>query len=180
MKINTQILTAVLMTLASVSAFANPFANVKKDQPLCYEREYSSEHMAKNSKQTVKSMKIKIHRGTEEYDGDQLYLSVEADVKAKGKKDYKHYRTGMACTEENGRLRCSIDCDGGSATLRPSVESPESWMRFENKGFVMYGGCGEEVDENDTVWIEPTKGGDDLFMLKKMDDAKACAAVKGL
>lgn len=178
MKTSFLALTAAL-TLASLSAQANPFTSIKKNQPLCYEREYSSEHMAKNSKQTVKSIKIKIHRGIEEYDSDQLYLAIEADVKPKGKKDYKHYRTGMACREESGKLHCFIDCDGGSATLRPSLEAPQNWMRLENNGFVMYGGCGEDVDENDTVRIEPTKGGDNLFMLKKMEDAKACAAVKG-
>jgi hypothetical protein len=169
-----------IVTLLSLSAFAGPFSNVKKDQPVCYERDYSSEHMLKNSKQTVKSMKVKIYKDKEDSDSEMLYLAIEADVKPKGKNDYKHYRSGMACTQEDGKLKCWIDCDGGNATLRPSLETPETWLRFENQGFTLYGGCGEEIDEEDTIYLEPTKGGDDLFLLKKIEDPKACAAIKVL
>lgn len=168
----------VLGSLISFAASASPFSEVSKDSPICYSSEYSAEHLKKHPKQTVKEMKIKIYKGTEDYDSDQLYLAVQALVKPKGSNDYKPYQTGMACTEIDGRLLCNIDCDGGSAVVRPSMINPGEWMRLENNGFVMYGGCGEEVNEEDSIYLTPTKGGDDLFMLKKMKDQKACKAIK--
>lgn len=174
----TQLLL-ISLTLAAGTAHANKFGEIKKEQPLCFQQEYSSEHMAKHSRQTVKSMKVKVYRGTEEGDEENLYLAVNADILKKGAKETKPYRNGMICSldDKTSGLNCSVECDGGRAQLRMSTTSGDQ-IRFINKGFVLYGGCDGEADE-DTVFLKPNKGGDDVFLLNKMDDAKACSEIQG-
>lgn len=165
--------------MASTAASANTFTDIKVNEPLCFQQEYSAEHLIKHSRQTVKSMKIKVYRGTEEGDSENLYMAVQAELKVKNSKEPKSYKTGMLCSPDEKRngLNCSVECDGGQARLRASTTSGDQ-VRFINDGFVLFGGCDGDGDE-ETIRLKPTKGGDDQFLLNKMTDAKACEAIKG-
>jgi hypothetical protein len=168
----------LLLALLSFTAFASeeiaaqsPFDTLSA-QPVCYGREYSAKHMESHPLQTVKQLKLKFYR--DEYTNDtSAILEVKADLKREVKeKDsgetytvIKPYHTGMGCTLEGGSVNCAIDCDGGSASATWDMKKSGAEITFVNKGFVMFGGCGEE---GETIWLDPKKGGDDVFQLYQL------------
>lgn len=169
------ILAAVFSTTA---AFANPFENITPENPVCFEREYTEGHMDRHPLQTVKQMTMKY--STEPRFEGAVLLDIKALIKRPSKKRYTYnvYSTTMFCSLKTESLECSIDCDGGNATVAWDVQSGDGdEIVFKNKGFVMYGGCGSDVDMDDTIWLDAKKGGDDVFKLYRMDD-NACRALK--
>lgn len=153
----------------SFSVFAGPLKEVTVDQPICYGREYSESHMQKHPLQTVKQMRLKFYK--DEYSSENsALLDIQAQIKrtitdseGNSYETYKPYSSGMGCSENGNRLECSIDCDGGSAKVAWNVSRTKDEIIFRNQGFVMVGGCGDE--ENDTIWLDPKRGGDDVFRL---------------
>lgn len=163
------LLLTALVSL-STAASANPFAEVKLGQPVCYGREYSTEHMLSHPNQTVRQMKIKAYK--DQWVGeDSIYLEIKAEVRREatdsesGEKYqiYKPYGTAMGCKQSPDKLECWIDCDGGEAQVSWQVRSGRNTVHLVNKGFVMYGGCGEDTD--DTIFLKALEGGDDIFKL---------------
>ncbi len=156
-----KILFLGLLVLAQ-AVFAKTPAEVTYGEPQCYGREYTNAHMQKTPLQTVKKMDVKFYKYNQTEEGILL------DVTAQIKKDdvYKQYSTSMYCTSESATsLRCGIECDGGSATITWDVKTVGNEILLKNNGFVMYGGCGEDVSEEDMIWLEDLKGGDDVFKL---------------
>jgi hypothetical protein len=70
------------------------------------------------------------------YDGTTL------DVQVRFKGDRKAYWQGVGCSEANGKVQCSVDCDGGSFTGK--IDKDAFKLRLDSSGFVLQGGCGEE------------------------------------
>lgn len=154
----------------SVTAVASPFNNITESRPVCFSREYSDQHLARHPKQTVQSMTMKFSKDANS--GEGIMLGINAKIKRVKTlpsgdtiTELKPYTTGMGCFLEGETLRCMIDCDGGSAKVTWNVTDKGNEIEFKNEGFVMYGGCGEEVNEEDTIWLDPVKGGDDVFRL---------------
>ncbi len=165
-----------LVFLVSTSVFAAPVSSVTVDQPVCFGREYSQAHMNKTPQQTVKKLFVKFKK----YSKDDLYyiMDVNADIKKEsvsknddGTKDvyvtYKPYRNGMVCDRATSTsLNCYIECDGGSAAVSWTASEDGKVITLTNNGFQLYGGCGEdENDMNNWIYLEATKGGDDVFKL---------------
>jgi len=162
-------LILVALTAATAQVFANPFANVRPNAPVCFGREYSTAHMNAHPNQTVRQMKVKASK--EEWSGQSgLVLTINAEVKREVKPRegepytiFKPYGTVMTCAARADRLQCGIDCDGGSATVTWNVRQTGNELRFVNRGFIMYGGCGDDTD--DYIFLNALKGGDDIFRL---------------
>lgn len=168
-------LLVLLVVLSGAFAYGeSPLKRVQKESAVCYGREYSKAHLDKNTKQSVKSMKIKLFDHPE--NPGQISLDVDVILKKEFKYDdytyeeFKPYRSGLVCYSTTDKLiKCSIDCDGGSLEITwDAKKNADNSVTLINKGFVVYGGCGEE-DENgeplDSHWLEATKGGDDIFKL---------------
>lgn len=154
----------ILSLIASlvVSAHATPpvptIINVNPETSACYTREYSVNHMKAHPGQKVQKFNFKFSQSSENT-SDFIGLNIKANLLTQ--KGLKPYSTDMTCTKENNKLNCFIECDGGSA----EVTWNKNEIVFKNKGFVLYGGCGSEVSPEDTVWLTPKKGGDDVFKL---------------
>lgn len=151
-------------TLASAQQKAKIFQNVTEAQPVCYGKEYSEKHMSTRPAQTVKRMRAKLTR-IDEYNQNNLLL----DVELKGAENfYTTFRAHMICFQGN---ECAIECDGG----RVSVElMADGQMKLNNEGIILEGGCGdsqEEEGEPITRYLEPTRGGDEVFMLGRLPDS---------
>lgn len=162
--------SALIALFFPLAALASPFDSLTKDHPVCFGREYSTAHMAAHPLQTVKLLKLKFYK--DEFAGSETsYLDIKAEIKREqtdkesGEKFtvFKPYSSGMSCFLKNDRLNCNIDCDGGSAKVAWNVTQKGNEVLFKNEGFVLVGGCGE--DETDTIWLDPKKGGDDVFRL---------------
>ncbi|MBY0315552.1 MAG: hypothetical protein K2Q26_08540 [Bdellovibrionales bacterium] len=156
----------ILSLIASlvVSAHATPpvptIINVNPETSACYTREYSVNHMKAHPGQKVQKFDFKFSQDKDSMgNGEFIALNVKANLlTANG---LKPYSTGMTCMKEASKLNCFIECDGGSA----EVTWNKNEILFKNKGFVLYGGCGSEVSPEETVWLTPKKGGDDVFKL---------------
>ncbi len=158
----------IAILLSSPAAFAaSPYFSFEQvvnqatpTQPVCYGREYSESHLAQNRAQTVKKLRAKIVKSADAGEG---YTLLKIDAELKGEKNlFKVWRATMFCQNSSGH--CSIECDGGSVNLRG--DSRNGNLLLTNNGFVLEGGCEEE--EGNTVFLSPTKGGDDLFSLKRL------------
>ncbi len=165
------------ITFAAGIAQASPFTALADKSPVCFAASYSDAHMKSHPAQTVKAMGLKFEKNEADY-GDMILMNIKAQIKTK--KGVKPYHSGMACkfNEANTEMNCWIDCDGGSATIQWDLKNDgNDNIKLINKGFVMYGGCGDDVADGDMIWLAPKKGGDDIFKFKKLD-AKACAKIK--
>lgn len=158
----------MLILLVSTPAFAAPWAGLSKNNSLCYGREYTEAHMAKHPLQTVKTMKVRIDAPDEELNsGLLMYIDLKLKRTTTDGFDFlKPYHSGMFCNQEGNNLFCGIECDGGSAVVSWSVKDNGKTITFRNNGFVVYGGCGEDVEESE--YLEAAKGGDDVFVLYKL------------
>lgn len=156
------LLTALLAFTAQAAepvTLAEIFAAAEAGVPLCYGREYSTEHLEKHPKQTVRSFRAKLVKDATDPDYLNQYIEVEAVLK--GEKNYnKLYRSFLVCDPARGE--CGVECDGGSVKVSGDTEGK---LRIENNGFLLEGGCG---GEEDTVVLKPSPGGDDVFQLYKL------------
>ncbi len=169
-----KLLIILLSLLPAALVNASPMSEITKDNPVCFERAYSERHMGSHPLQTVKSMQMKFHIDATTSPGS-TYLNIKAQIKKNRR--YKPYQTDMNCRMSATTLSCSIDCDGGTAKVEWETSGKDGEITFVNKGFIMYGGCGEETDPNDWIWLDPKKGGDDIFKLYKMP-TNVCKRIK--
>ena len=154
------------------------------DQEACYRAHLRSAHLANHPDQKVSS--IHIFRSLSERPEAENWrpnqreetikrfretgeTSVQAFVTFRDRRGYFH--NALTCNKEttNG-VGCYIECDGGSFDLKR--ESPATVL-LNNNGFVLIGGCGEEVDESQTVYFTPGKD-DKVFRL----ESKAAAVCR--
>ena len=175
--------------LSALTTWASPVDKASGGTPICYGREYSEQHMASHPNQTVKSMKVKFYVYADF--PEVTLLDIDLLIKKADKDNnvgYKPYTSGMVCdtriddpdekkaltkegllTKNTDYIQCYIECDGGRATVLWDItDKTESSVTFVNRGFIAYGGCGEEVEEQDSIWLAPLKGGDDTFKLKAL------------
>jgi hypothetical protein len=145
------------------------------DQEACFGRVYDRAHLASHPQQKVTSIHILRGLGerpeTENWQPDQgaelikkFRETGEADVLAfVSFKDRKGtFHNSLTCRKEGPKgTLCYIDCDGGSFNLKRA--NPSSLL-LENEGFVLVGGCAEEVALDQQVYFKPGKD-DKLFRL---------------
>jgi hypothetical protein len=177
----------------SLPAFAAPDEE-KKESPLpshlplkteaCFGRTYDAAHLAAHPKQRVTSFylarefkpdpNLEFEQTSEQemkdYDGANSSIGVSAYVRFRDRKGV--YTNGLSCHKyENNRVRCGVDCDGGSFNLKISGPS----LLLENEGFVVVGGCGASEDEQENEeHVSP--GADDKVFRLDPKPAAACVA----
>jgi hypothetical protein len=142
----------------------------------CFGRVYDRAHLASHPQQKVTSIHVLRSLGerpdTENWQPDQRGELIkkfgengEADVLAfVNFRDRKGtFYNSLTCNKEGPKgVLCYIDCDGGSFNLKRA--SPSALL-LENEGFVLVGGCAEEVAEGKEVYFKPGKD-DKLFRLE--------------
>jgi hypothetical protein len=172
---------AVLSVSASLSAATPAAAQARTplftaDQEACFGRVYDQSHLARHPDQKVTG--IHIFRSLSERPEAENWrpnqreeiikrfretgeTSVQAFATFRDRRGYFH--NALTCNKEtkNG-VGCYIECDGGSFDLKR--ESPTTAL-LHNNGFVLIGGCGEEVDESQVVYFSPGKD-DKVFRLE--------------
>ena len=155
------------------------------EQEACYGRVYDRAHLAKHPEQKVVSLHIWRSLGerpeAENWTPNQRANAikdfkesgqtlVEALVTFRDRKGYFH--NSLSCGPgEKGQIFCSIDCDGGSFSLEASKANS---VLLRNNGFVLIGGCGEEIEDSQTVYFSPADD-DKVFRLDRKQ-AAACLA----
>lgn len=155
------------LALAATQAHAAdklPFDSLLKEatpeQPICFGREYSEAHLKKAPAQKVKQIRVKLENTPDAGEG---YSFLHVDAVLKGDKNrFKLWRQLFVC--ENSTGRCGVECDGGSVNLWGLKDGK---LALQNNGFVLEGGCDGD-GETETVMLEPTRGGDDLFQLSPL------------
>jgi hypothetical protein len=145
------------------------------DQEACFGRVYDRAHLASHPNQKVTSLHIFRSLGerpeAENWQAtsrdeaikqfrETREASVQAFVTFRDRKGYFH--NWLTCGKESkDGVRCYIECDGGSFELKR--ESTGTAL-LTNNGFVLIGGCGEDVEASQEVHFSPGKD-DKVFRL---------------
>ena len=155
------------------------------DREACFGRVYDAAHLKAHPKQKVASLHVirslEPRREAENWTPDaraesirsfreEGQASVTALVNFRDRKTTFH--NSLTCDKETREgVRCLIECDGGSFVL---TRSGANSVMLNNNGFVLIGGCGEEVEEGQVRHFSP--GADDkVFRLDSLPVA-ACRA----
>ena len=82
------------------------------------------------------------------------------------------FHNSLTCDQETREgVRCMIECDGGSFRL---ARSGANSVLLHNNGFVLIGGCGEEIEEGQERHFDP--GADDKVFRLDSQPIAACRA----
>jgi hypothetical protein len=149
----------------------------------CFGRVYDAAHLASHPKQRVASFHLarefkgdpnaeaepSPEQEMKDVDGEYGRVLVNAYVRFRDRKGI--YANGLSCGKSDGKVSCSIDCDGGSFDLKASGQS----LLLENHGFVVVGGCGASEDEQERTEIVSPGADDKVFRLDPKPFA-ACMA----
>jgi hypothetical protein len=155
------------------------------DKEACFGRVYDRSHLASHPQQ--KTASIHVYRSLGHRRESELWdpgerdeeikrfresgeTSVEAFVTFRDRKG--NFHNGLTCSKEGqDGVLCAIECDGGSFKLKR--ESANATL-LTNNGFVLVGGCGEEVEESQTIHFSPGRD-DKVFRLetKSLDVCRA-------
>jgi hypothetical protein len=116
----------------------------------CFGRAYSVEHLADHPGQRVVEMMLVLHPYT--YDGRE---SAGATVRAMVRDRYGEFFANSAICdmEAGGGYACGIECDGGRFAVDLAADGTAT-LRNEDWGFVLHGGCEQEVAEGREIVIE--------------------------
>jgi hypothetical protein len=179
---NPMIITPVLAAVLTATALlpAPAVAETRNsiftaDREACFGRVYDRVHIASHPQQKVTSIHVLRALGerpeTENWQPDQRDEQIKR-FREDGQTDILafvtfHDRKGtfynsLTCNKEGPKgTLCYIDCDGGSFTLKRANQGA---VLLENEGFVLVGGCAEEVEEGKEVYFKPGKD-DKVFRL---------------
>lgn len=169
------LLTVVLVSNAAMAIEITPSEN----QPVCLQRVYTAEHMAKNPKQKLNELTIKLQEVTYTDQVNQSYKYNTAQVVGRGSHDGALYGNTAGCTfDREGNASCAIECDGGSFAIKKRT----TWANFKvtpNYYFPLFEGVLEADIESPPASIQLL--GDDkdnnLFRLEKVSVDKCDAVI---
>lgn len=144
---------------AKPSALIGAIVPAEPEARACFVREYTDEHHKAHPAQTVAAMEFRltwhvfqVEEGAEPFSGYQFQMSVK-------RRDSGTEQTGSGpCMEQNGKIFCGVECDGGGVYLKKR-EDGSVLVSFDDMwGIRLLGSCGddEEADAN-TVTLEPGK-----------------------
>ncbi len=177
------LLLPAVWTTAALSETRTPVFTA--DGEACYGRVYDAAHLKSHPRQQVTSIhvlrELERRREAENWTPDARaetirsfredgLTSVTALVNFRDRK--RTFYNFLTCGKETARgVICMIDCDGGSFRLtRASANS----VLLHNNGFVLIGGCGEDVPEEKMVHFDP--GADDKVFRLDARPVAACRA----
>ena len=182
--------TLAVVALMSPLAWSTPSVTETRppmftaDQEACFGRVYDAAHMKAHPKQKVSSIHVlrslEERRQAENWTPDARaeairsfredgQMSVTAFVNFRDKKSTFH--NSLTCDKETrDGVTCLIECDGGSFRL---TRTGGNGVLLHNNGFVLIGGCGEEVEESQIRHFSPGED-DKVFRL----DSRPIAACR--
>lgn len=155
------------------------------DRDACFGRVYDTAHLKAHPRQKVTSIHVlraleprhEAENWTPDARAEALrsfredgQATVTALVSFRDRKTTFH--NSLSCDRETHEgVRCMIECDGGSFRLaRAGGDS----LLLHNNGFVLVGGCGEEVEESQERFFDP--GADDKVFRLDARPVAACRA----
>lgn len=170
----------------SGQAHAKDFAKLfEAEKEACFGRVYDKAHLAAHPQQKVTSIHVfrslddrkEAENWTPGRRQEQIELfksdktvGVDAYVTFRDRKGY--FYNSLSCHDSSDEgVMCGIDCDGGSFVLKPGNAGS---IMLQNNGFVLIGGCGEEIEQAAQVYFQPGKD-DKVFRLDKKP-VDACRA----
>jgi hypothetical protein len=184
-----RILTVVV--LGSLAAWPTPGRTETRpplltaDQEACFGRTYDAAHLKAHPKQKVASFHVlrslEERRQAENWTPDARaeairnfredgQASVSAFVNFRDRKGT--FYNSLTCDKETREgVRCMIECDGGSFRM---VRTGGNAVLLHNNGFVLLGGCGEEIEDSQRVHLSP--GADDKVFRLDSQPIAACRA----
>ncbi len=155
------------------------------DRDACYGRLYDAAHLKSHPQQKVTSLHVlrslERRREAENWTPDartesirsfreEGQTSVTAFVTFRDRKGVFH--NALSCDKETrDGVRCMVECDGGSFRL---ARSNANAVMLHNNGFILVGGCGEDVEEGKEVHFSP--GADDKIFRLDSKPVAACRA----
>jgi hypothetical protein len=155
------------------------------DREACFGRVYDRAHLASHPRQKVTSIHI-LRSLAERKEAENWQPNSRAENIKKFREDgqtdvsaFVNFRdrrgtfhNSLICNKENkDGVGCYIECDGGSFNLKR--ESANALL-LKNNGFVLVGGCGEDVEEGKAVYFNP--GEDDKVFRLDNKPVAACLA----
>ena len=185
-----RVLTAAALSLL-VAAGSSPALSETRapiftaDRDACYGRVYDQAHLKAHPRQKVTSFHVmrslEPRREAENWTPDARaeairmfredgLTSVTAFVNFRDRKGTFHNSLTCEQAEKDG-VRCMIECDGGSFRLAPASANS---VLLHNNGFVLIGGCGEEMPEGQMLHLSP--GTDDKMFRLDSKPVAACRA----
>jgi hypothetical protein len=175
---------------------APALAQEKKSSPIpshlpvgveaCYGRVYDAAHLRGHPKQRVTSFHLlrdfspdlisenepQSREDMIRNDGSDGDISLTAYLRLRDRKGMFSNHFGCRRNEQ-GVVRCGIDCDGGTFLMRPSGGS----LLIENQGFVVVGGCGgSDEDQENPIVVRP--GADDKTFRLDKQPLDQCTALR--
>lgn len=155
---------------SQVSTMRSIFAGVTVKKSACYTRSYDPAHLAAHPKQTVREIKVKLKLGTfPGYEADAQYM---VGIQVKRVNENKRWTNNITCMDSDEGVRCTVDCDGGSVNLvERSTSVAGGSLILKNNGVLLYGGCGEDSEDIETIFLTAEPNGDDVFNLRQADAA---------
>lgn len=156
---------------------ARAIAGAKGRARSCWRRTYSKDHLAVHPLQTVADIEFRLAYKTFGPDDDypeQLHSYLfQLLVQRRGAE--KRLQAGGNCwLEQDGRVFCGVECDGGGIFVRQRAEAGRILVSFDEMWGIALSECGEETGEPEAVPLEPGRD-DKSFLLARVDDA-ACPA----
>ena len=150
-------------------ALANHFGPHRNS---CYQRVYDEAHLKAHPQQRVAMIRFENFPdvyGPVGEDGKVYFDEKTGEVTFSiivAFRDHPHklYSNDGACYPEGGKLRCGIDCDGGSFTLSDAGKTD---IMLHNEGFRVTV-C--EGDDEATAWVDPEPDDKD-FKLTRLPDS---------
>jgi hypothetical protein len=137
------LVAALVAVHAAVPALAQDDAAVR-----CFARAYSPEHLVAHPGQRVVEMTLVLTTLPYE-DGEATNATVRAMVRDR----YGEFFANSAiCDPDAGGFACGIECDGGRFAVEIAADGTAT-LRNEDWGFVLYGGCEQEVAEGREIVI---------------------------
>ena len=126
------------------------------DQPTCFERTYTRDHLRKHPNQRVSRIRFEHFPhiwGLTRDDGRTVdprlspgRVHFRVLVAMRGKP--RLYDNTGECYAEGGRLNCYVECDGGGFEI---IRDGKNKMLIKNRGFSV-SGCGSS-DAEDLAWV---------------------------
>jgi len=155
------------------------------EQEACFGRTYDAAHLKAHPKQKVASIHVlralERRRTAENWTPDERAESIRnfredgqsnvtALVTFRDRKGAFHNH--LVCDKETrAGMNCMVECDGGSFRL---ARTGGNAVLLHNNGFVLLGGCGEEVEDGARVHLSP--GADDKVFRLDSQPVAACRA----
>lgn len=138
--------------LLAVQVAAPAWAQAERaDGPVrCFGRAYDVAHMNEHSGQRVVEMLLVLRPYT--YDGRD-YADATVRAMLRDRSGAFVANSAICDMQADGSYACGIECDGGQFDVAFAADGTAT-LRNEDYGFVLFGGCGEEVESEEVVRIE--------------------------